>query len=167
MPRQGKNRKPFKSNIAWVIPGVRLDCRKWESHGFIISTKDCRKVIFHEGNLADFFFFFCHKHGVGFTDGENGSWLCNNGNFMWGSRQRKEKRSEGTFLLLQHVFTSWTSPLWLAELRQLIVGSGKGAEREGKFSWACQKAIVWNIFAKVKWKSLNTACSSAGTPSFH
>ena len=57
MPRQGKNRKPFKSNIAWVIPGVRLDCRKWESHGFIISTKDCRKVIFHEGNLADFFFF--------------------------------------------------------------------------------------------------------------
>lgn len=117
--------------------------------------------------LIFFFFFFCHKHGVGFTDGENGSWLCNNGNFMWEQPAKKRKRSEGTFLLLQHVFTSWTSPLWLAELRQLIVGSGKGAEKEGKFSWACQKAIVWNIFAKVKWKSLNTACSSAGTPSFH
>lgn len=152
MPREGKNRKPFKFNIAWVIPGVRLDCRKWESHGFISSTKDCRKVIFHESNLAEFFFFFLHKHGVRFTDGENGSWLCNNGNFMWEQPAKKRKRSEGTFLLLQHVFTSWTSPLWLAELRQLIVGSGKGAEKGGKFSWVCQKDIVWNYLCKSKVK---------------
>lgn len=56
MPR-GKNRKPFKSNIAWVIPGVSTDCRKWESHGSLVPQKTAESH-FPRGNLAEFFFFF-------------------------------------------------------------------------------------------------------------
>lgn len=83
----------------------KSEVRKWESHGLISFTKDCRRAIFHQDNLPPA---FCHKHWVGFTDGENenGSWLCNNGNFMLEQLAKKRKRSEGTFLLLQHVFTS-------------------------------------------------------------
>lgn len=83
--------KPFKSNIAWVIPGVRLDCRKWESHSFISSTKDCRKVIFHEGNLVEFFFFFAISMGWDSLMGKMVPGFATMEILCESSRQRKEK----------------------------------------------------------------------------
>lgn len=91
------------------------------------------------------FFLFCHSTGwvslMGKT--KNGSWLYNNGNFILEQPAKKRKRSKSTFLLLQHVFTSWTSPLWLAELRQLIAGSGeRGRKRREVFKGVSKEYYV-------------------------
>ena len=150
MPRQGKNRKPFKSNMAWVIPGVRLDCRKWESHGFISSTKDCRKVIFHEGNLADFF--FCHKHGVGFTDGENGSWLCNNGNFMWEQPAKKRKKVRGYIPLTATCFHQLNLTLVISRAQTADSWKWEGGRKRRKVFMGVSESYCVKYLCKSKVK---------------
>lgn len=132
MSGEGKNRKRFKSNIAWVTPRVRLNYRKWESRGCISFTKGCQTAIFHQDNLAFFFFFLLPQHWQVLLMGKtkNGSWLCNNGNFILEQPAQKEK-GQRVHSSCSNMFSPVEPhPCDQQSSRQLTVGSGERAERE-------------------------------------
>lgn len=130
MPREGKNRKPFKFNIAWVISGVRLNCRKWESHGFISFTKTVEEP-FSTKAIWLKFFFFCHKHWVSFTDGENehGSWLCNNGNFTFREASKEKKKVRGYIPLTETCFHQLNLTLVISRAQTADIWNWEGGRK--------------------------------------